>query len=424
MKNSIAAKLKQVPSNYLKVGFDPHKKKHVATIMQQDAVVRRKFKFVNSRNGFEEMLQLVELEREKAGADGVIFGIESGTHHWKALAYYLDQRGYEFRLLNPFTLKRNREGDDINRRKNDYRDAEAAAELLRTGKFVNSRLLYGNYAEIRATYNAYERLNTERSRNKNQLKGLLDQVFPEFTSVFKDICGKTAMAVLQTCAIPQYIINMSIDDFIAEVRKIFKGRALLVKKLLSLYEEAKTSTGIVAGAIGMAEEMALIVSRLKLNIEQTKQVIQRLIILVESIPESSYVLSIRGLSYITVAAIWAGLGPASNYTSAKQWVKMAGTNPTEKESAGKSSSFTPMSKHGRSSLRGGLWAAAVSVLCHNDDFKVWAKERQERPVNANPLHRREVIGAAINRLLHLMYALVTKKHMYQPSLPLMATVAS
>ena len=424
MKNSTAAKLKQVPVNYLGVGIDPHKKKHAGMVMQQDAVIRRKFKFANSRIGFEEMLRLVELEREKAGAGGVIFGIESGTHHWKALAYFLDQRGYEFRLLNPFTLKRNREGDDINRRKNDYRDAEAAAELLRTGKFVNSRLLYGNYAEIRATYNAYDRLNVERSRNKNQLKGLLDQVFPEFTSIFKDICGKTAMAVLQSCAIPQYMINMSRNEFIARVRKTFVGRALLVKKLTSLYEAARSSVGITAGAIGMAEEMALIVSRLKLNIEQTNRVIKRLRILVDAIPESSYVLSIRGLSYITVAAIWAGLGPASNYTNAKQWVKMAGTNPTEKESAGKSSSLTPMSKHGRSSLRGGLWSAAVSVLCHNDDFKVWAKERQERPANANPLHRREVIGAVINRLLHLIYALITKRHIYSPNPPSMATVAA
>jgi transposase len=393
-------------------------------IMQQDAMVRRKFKFTNSRNGFEEMLQIVELEKHKAGAAGVIFGIESGTHHWKTLAYFLDQRGYEFRLLNPFTLKRSREGDDINRRKNDYRDAEAAAELLRTGKFVNSRLLYGNYAEIRATYNAYDRLNSERTRNKNQLKGLLDQVFPEFASVFKDPCGKTAMAVLMTCVIPQYIVNMSVVDFITRVRKAFAGRALLVKKLTTLYHVAKTSAGITAGTVGMAGEMALIVPRLKLNIEQTYQVIQRLKVLVDSIPESRYILSIRGLNYITVAAIWAGLGPISNYTNAKQWVKMAGTNPTEKESAGKSSSLTPMSKHGRSSLRGGLWAASISVLCHNDDFRAWAKERQERPAHANPLHRREVIGAAINRLLHLIYALVTKKHVYQPNRPAMATIAA
>lgn len=423
MKNSIAEKLKQVPANYLQVGIDPHKKRHAAVIRQQDATVRRKFKFVNSRNGFEEMLQIIELERRKTGASGVIFGIEAGSHYWKALAYFLDQRGYEFRLLNPFTLKRNREGDDINRRKNDYRDAEAAAELLRTGKFVNSKLLYGSYAEIRATYNTYDRLNSERTRYKNQLKSLLDQVFPEFTTAFKDICGKTAMAVLVFCAIPQSIINMNVGDFIEGVRGEFSGKGLKKQKLYELYGIAKTSVGITAGVIGMAEEIALLVPRLILNIEQTEQVIKRLKALVDSIPESRYILSIRGISYITTAAIWAGLGPMSNYTNAKQCVKMAGTNPTEKESAGKSGSLTPMSKHGRSGLRGGLWTATISVLRHNDDFRTWAKERQERPANANPLHRREVIGAAINRLLHLVYALVTKKRVYQANQPVMATMA-
>jgi transposase len=424
MKNSIAAKLKQVPDNYLPVGIDPHKKKHATVIMQQNATIRRKFKFANSRDGFEEMLKIVELEKSKSGASGVIFGIESGTHHWKTLAYSLDQRGYEFRLLNPFTLKRNREGDDINRRKNDYRDAEAAAELLRTGKFVNSTLLYGNYAEIRATYNAYDRLNAERTRNKNQLQSLLDQVFPEFNSVFKNICGKTAMAVLVSYVIPQYIINMSVDDFIIRVRKIFTGRALLVKKLAALYLAAMTSAGITAGAIGMAGEIALLVLRLKLNIEQTEQVTKKLKAIIDSIPESRYILSIRGISYITAAAICAGLGPMGNYTNAKQCVKMAGTNPTEKESAGKSSSLTPMSKHGRSGLRGALWTATISLLNHNEDFKAWAKARRERPANANPLHKREVIGAALNRLIHLVFSLVKNKRIYQLNPPQMVKMAA
>lgn len=424
MKNSIAEKLKQVPTNYLLVGIDPHNKKHAAVIMQQDAAVRRKFKFANARNGFEEMLQIVELEKRKAGALGIMFGIEAGSHYWKTLAYYLDQHGYEFRLLNPFTLKRNREGDDINRRKNDYRDAEGAAELLRTGKFVNSKLLYGDYAEIRATYNAYRRLSSERTRYKNQLNSLLSQVFPEFTMVFKDPCGKTSMAVLTACAMPHSITSMCVGDFIEIVRKEYSGRGLKIKKLCELHTTAKTSVGVTAGVIGMTEEIALLVPRLILNIEQTEQVIKRLKTLVDSIPESRYILSIRGLNYITAAAILAGLGPLSNYTNGKQCVKMAGTNPTEKESAGKSSSLTPMSKHGRSALRGGLWTATISVLRHNEDFKAWAQERQERPANSNPLHRREVIGAAINRLLRLVYSLVKNQHVYQANRPEIAAIAA
>jgi len=174
----------------------------------------------------------------------------------------------------------------------------------------------------------------------------------------------------------------------------------------------------------MAQEIGLLVGRIKLNLEQIEQVIRKLREMVDCIPESQYILSINGLNYLTVAAVWAGLGPLSNYTNAKQCIKMIGTNPTEKESAGKSSSLTPMSKHGRSGLRGGLWNAVISLLRHNADFKSWVKARQERPANTNPLHIREAIGAAINRLLRLIFTLVKNRRIYQINQPELAQLAA
>jgi len=72
--------------------------------------------------------------------------------------------------------------------------------------------------------------------------------------------------------------------------------------------------------------------------EKTEDV---LVSLVNSIGECRYLLSIRGLGYITVAGLLAELGPLSFYQKAKQLIKMAGTNPTESESAGKRGSRTP-----------------------------------------------------------------------------------
>ncbi len=201
MQNTAARKLKQVPEGYLVIGVDPLKKKHAVVVMTQDAVVQTKFKFTNSRDGFEEALQRVRVEMPKTGSTGVIFAIETASHYWRNLAYFLDDHGIPFRLVNPFTLKRRREGEDINRRKNDFRDAEMAAELLRTGKFIETRLLRGVCAQLRATYNAYRRLVKERARYTNLLKGLLDGLFPEFTLVFKNPCGKTALTVLSFCAV-------------------------------------------------------------------------------------------------------------------------------------------------------------------------------------------------------------------------------
>ena len=50
--------------------------------------------------------------------------------------------------MNPYTLKRRREGEDLDRRKKDFRDASMAAELLRTGKFTETRLPHGTYADM------------------------------------------------------------------------------------------------------------------------------------------------------------------------------------------------------------------------------------------------------------------------------------
>jgi hypothetical protein len=62
MRNSAARKLKQVSAGYLRVGVDPHKKKHAAVAMTESLKVQSKFKFDNSRRGFEEALQWARAE--------------------------------------------------------------------------------------------------------------------------------------------------------------------------------------------------------------------------------------------------------------------------------------------------------------------------------------------------------------------------
>src|SRR5512139_3624644 len=105
------------------------------------------------------------------------------------------------------------DGRDLNRRKNDFRDAEMAAGVLVTGDFTETKLLQGVYADLRSTYGAYFRLSRERTRIVNLMKGLLDGLFPEFTSVFKNPCGCNALAVLSTCPAPATVAAMSEDMF-------------------------------------------------------------------------------------------------------------------------------------------------------------------------------------------------------------------
>jgi len=421
MKNNAARKLRQVPAGYLRVGVDPHKKKHVAVTMTEDFLVQGKFKFTNSRDGFEEALERARADMEKAGCQGVIFSIEAASHLWRNFAYFLDEKGIPFRLINPFSLKRRREGKDLNRRKNDFRDAEVAAQLLCTGEFTETILPQGVYAELRATYSAYRRVVKEKTRSVNLLKGLLDGLFPEFTQIFKEVSGQTALRVLSVCPIPELIDGMTEDEFIKFVREGYQGR-LMKGKLLALHYVARHSAGVKAGAWSVSSEISLLAEKLCLVNRHIRQIEQTLVRLVDEAEEGKYLLSIIGLGYISVAGLLAELGSFKSYHNARQMIKMAGSNPTESESAGKRKSKTPMSKKGRPGLRHCGWTAVVSLLSHNPDFRTWAKRLRERPAHANPLSGREIVGAGINKLLRIGFTLVKKQTFYQ--LPQVAQLVS
>jgi transposase len=415
MQNTAARKRKQVPEGYLVVGVDPHKKRHAAVAITQDFTTQAKFKFDNTREGLEAMLDRAKVEMVKSGCRGVMFAIETGGHYWRNVAYFLDEHGIPFRFINQFTLKRRREGKDLNRRKNDYRDSEVAAQLLCTGEFTESKLPQGVYAELRTAHNAYRRLVKERTRITNLVKGLLDALFPEFTQVFKDPCALTALSVLSICPIPRVIAGMTGDEFEATIEAQHKGRRLMRKKLRALHYKAKASIGIAAGAQSVSSEISFLVEKHELIRRHICIIERTLVSLVDETEEGKYLLSIRGLNYIAVAGLLAELGCFKAYQSARQMIKMAGTNPTESESAGKKRARTPMSKQGRPVLRYCAWTSVIPMLRFNSDFRAWAKQRRERPVHANPLGGREVVGAALNRLLRLAFAMVKNKTYYQVS---------
>lgn len=413
MKNTTARKLAQIQGDGLIIGIDPHKHKHAIVIMTRLNVVCSKFKIGNSRQGFEQLVDRVNIEVNRAGVSGAIFAIEAGGHYWRNLAYYLGEQGREFHLINPFTLKRQREGKDLNRRKTDYRDATVAGELLRNGDFTETRLLEGDYAELRAAHMCRQRLIEQRTRNINLIRGLLDGLFPEFCEVFKDPCGKTAMTVLSSCAVPEVIVELGEDQFIRTVRRANPGCRLAVKKMRALHEAASTSIGVKAGAYAVADELGFLIRMHRIYFEQIDQVEKKLYGLVDKFAETPYLLSVPGLSPLTVAGLIANIGPDENYADAKDLVKLAGVNPIQSESAEKGQRHTPISKKGRSDLRCCLWQAAMSLLRHNDEFRAWAHRMENRAAHANPLHHREVLGAAMNKLLRLYFALVSKRQMYR-----------
>jgi len=411
MLNCTAKRLKEIELKTLLIGIDIGKKRHACVIMDLRANVVAQFKFSNSRQGFEKLLERVYMLQTKTQSNHLLLGMEPTGHYWRNLAYFLEGQRYRFRLVNPFTLKRHREGQDLSRTKNDYRDAAMVAELLRTGKFTLTRLTYGRRAELRRTFILYTRLVDDRARQKNLLRAALDSLFPEFTQVFRDPLGLTARAVLLACPSPHKIREKSLEEFVSLVREAYRGRRLALGKLRALHEVAKESIGIPAENGTLALELRTIIQIVETLDHQIKEVEAQMIEQFLALEESIYLLSIKGIGPITGAGILAEIGDISTYQSVKSLPKLGGINPSQNDSGVHRGTHTPMTKKGRARLRRVVYQAALCCIAHNPVFQADYRRLRER--KRNPLPKMKAVGAMMNKLLRVVYALLKERRTFE-----------
>lgn len=415
MNNSTLYKRTQLPATGLWIGVDPHKKQHTICMTAPNQAVLSKFKIPTNRRGFEELLRRSEQQHVAIGASQVVFGIEPGGHYWRTLAAFLQAHAYEVRFINPFTLKRQRDGDDLTHRKNDYRDAAKAAELLAQGKYTWTAEPTGQYAELRRCHTTYQQLGSEYARVKQQLTTVLDQLFPEFQSVFKHVDGQTALTVLASEARPTIIAAQNVTDWLRQLRVAHRQHdrhSFQQKKVRALHALAAQSVGLSQGTTALNEQVRLWVAQLVFLQSQMTMVETALRQCFEQCPESPWLKSIFGLGVINAAGLLAEIGDIHRFSGVKQLTKLAGIQPIEDSSAEHRLGHTPMSKKGRRGLRKVAFRAVVGLLRHNPVFQRYVERLYTR--TTQPLTKREAMGAAMNKLLRVVYTLLKRQEVFDP----------
>ena len=203
---TVARKLAAIKPGSLLAGVDLGLDSLAVVVL--DAAGRRvdRFKTEHSRDGYTYLSTRLGQLVQPPAVGAVWIGMEPTNYYWKQLGTYLQQQSLPFRLVNPYTVNRHREGDQLDRAKDDWRDAfvtphlpvgAGVAELLRTGKFTETQLRGGAYAELQIGHATYWRLRQDRGRQLILLTNSLRQVFPEISHVFKDLTCLTAQAVLR-----------------------------------------------------------------------------------------------------------------------------------------------------------------------------------------------------------------------------------
>ncbi|MFV2045207.1 MAG: IS110 family transposase [Anaerolineales bacterium] len=415
MSNStLSKKLANVEPGTLYVGVDLALKRNVAVVLSERADRLARFGFPNNQDGYDYFYRRLETLRERHQAPAVLVGMEPTNYFWKLLVADLERRQVEYRLVNSYTVKKHREGDQLDRSKDDSRDAFTIGDLLRTGKFTETRLLHGGYAELRQHVVLHDRLQRDIRRQKNLVYNIAGQLFPELSCEFRDLTGVTALAMLRNHAAATVIRKMSQETFIASVRADFRGKRLQISKLRRAHRLAATSVGLRDGVQARHLALRLHIETLEALQRQLVEVCTALLDTFWALPEAPYLVSVHGLGKITAAIILAEIGDPRNYRSGNQLIKLAGTQPVTNISGRKSRSRTPMSHKGRPRLRTALFFAVMRLVQVDDAFAREYLRLQRR--KKNPLTKMQALGALMNKLLRILWALVRDRTFYNPTL--------
>lgn len=413
MANKLAKKLDSVKSGTLFAGVDMALERNMAVLMTERAEVLAQFHFPNDRLGYDYLRGRLHAGQERCAAPAVLVGMEPTNYFWKLLAADLERHSVPYRLVNPYTVKKHREGDNLDRSKDDPRDAFTIADLLRTGKFTESQLLHGPYADLRQYAQHYDRLQQELRRQKNLLVTYAGQLFPELRREFKDLTGQTALALLRSDAAAAAIRQQTAPAFLDQVAAHFTGPGLARAKLERAHQLATTSVGLTTGVAALQWTLASHVATWELLQEQLAHVRTRLGDTFLTLPEAPCWLTVPALGLVSAARILAEIGDPAQYHQVGQWIKLAGTQPAPNRSGKKTRSPTPMSHQGRPRLRTVVYFAVLRLVQQDESFGRRYVQLQTR--SPNPLTKMQALGVLMNKLLRILWALWRQRTFYDPS---------
>jgi transposase len=391
------------------VGIDLAAREHQVVIV--DAAGRRltRFRVSHSRDGLAE---LVRRSRPAAWqAAGALFAFEATGHVWEALAAHLEAAGCRYVIVNPLATFRLREARRMDRTKTDLTDAEQIAELARTGLVTSTRPLSGPYLALRRSWGEYVRLRFEAARLKSLLRQQLFGLFPELLEVWSRVDRPGLLAVLRLGLTPPQIAALECGEFLSLVCASRAGRRLWRAKVMAVHEKALRS--VVGGEelAPLALEAQRIVARYDLLAAQLEALQGEIEALLGAIEEARWLATIPGLGFASVAGIIAHVGPIGRYRHGRQLVKLAGTNPSRRETGQCRPGRQAMTHRGRAGLRQVLYMATVSCLVHNPRIRAHYDRLRSRP--ERPLSKMTALGACMNKLLLYAFAVMKQRRAFE-----------
>jgi transposase len=360
--------IERISDKHLVVGVDIAQQFHVARAVNfRGIVVGDPLTFENNEDGFTILLKWINELKRINKLNTAIVGMEPTGHYWINLSKWLFEQNIDVVTVNPYHVKRNKENRDNTQSKSDKKDALVIADMVKNGYYAIVRPTSESFEQLRVLMSNRDVIVKRLVSSINQINRWVDIVFPELRQVFKDVTGKGAIATLRLFPTPIELRSMQPQNVVIKWKSLMKRQPGLRKAQL-LIQLAKRSIGTRQALDAYKFHLQQLLEEFDLATTQLERVEEQVTEVLKQIPYANHLLTIKGISEISLAGILGEAGDISGFAHGNSLLRHAGLHLAE-ASSGKWKGQIVISKRGRSRLRRFLYLATMSLVMNNPEFK-------------------------------------------------------
>lgn len=390
----------------LYLGIDIGKRNHVASLIDEKAkILFKAFSFSNTTDGANSLIEKLSAHTNKSNVE---IGMEATGHYWLSIYSFLIEKGFTVHVVNPIQTDGWRKGTEIRKRKTDIIDSVLIADLIRYGDFEETSLSEEEMLSLRNLSRFRNYLVSSIGDLKRKVICVLDQVFPEYQSVFSDVFGETSKELLshfQTADDFENIPSEQLENVLEKVA--LKGYAK--NKITQISELAANSFGLKFCRDSFSLQLKLLIEQIRFIEAQVSDVEAEIKTVLDKL--NSPITTIPGIGDVNAAVILGEIGDISRFSNASKLAAYAGIDASVSQSGDFQASNNRMSKRGSPYLRKALFQAALIAAFHDPVFSAfYQKKRSEGK------HHLTAVGAVSRKLCNTIFAVLKNNTPYIPQI--------
>lgn len=386
------------------LGIDVGKRTHVASLLDSEGkLLFKAFSFSNTTNGGEKLL--TQLNKFVNSPTEVEIGMEATGHYWLSLYSFLLAHDFKIYVVNPIQTDGWRKGTEIRKRKTDIIDSMLIADLIRYGDFLETSLADEEVLSLRNISRFRNYLVNSSSDLKRKAIAVLDQVFPEYETVFSDIFGKTSKELLLHFSSALDFEDISSQQ-LSEVLENITLKKLAVSKIDTLSRLAKDSFGIKYSIDSFSLQLKMLIEQINFIQQQVEQLDDELNIILDKV--NSTISTIPGIGPISAAVILGEIGDINRFSEPSKLVAYAGLDASVSQSGDYTNPNSRMSKRGSPHLRKAIYHAAFIAAMNDPVFKAYYQKKR-----SEGKHHIVAVSACARKMCNTIHVILKKNIPYK-----------